>query len=204
MRARGTDLSRRTGGAGQAMKHRASRDYFDYWDRQRGVEAAPDRTRIEPNAIRHVLADSFVLACESGFPFCTAGTRLCALFGRELIDTPFLCLWDSKSGAGISDLLAAASLEMRPAVAGVTAVNNAGLINLELLLLPFSLRPHTPHRLTGLLAPFTLPRPGDYLKRGLILTSWRDLDTFAGRRREPRKVDLGSGFTLYEGRDHAT
>lgn len=186
----------------RAMKHQASRDYFDYWDRQRGVEAAPERTRIEPNAIRHVLADSFVLACDGDFPFRTAGTRLCALFGRELTGTPFLGLWDSKSGPAISDLLVAAALEMRPAVAGVTAVNNAGLLNLELLLLPFSLRPHTPHRLTGLLAPFALPKPGDYLTRGLILTSWRDLDALAGRRREPRKVDLGSGFTLYEGRGH--
>jgi hypothetical protein len=190
------------------MKHSASRDFFDYWDRQRGVEPAPDRYRIEPGAVRHVLADSFVLAhgADNGCPFRAAGTRLCALFGRDLIDTPFLELWDARHRAAIADLLAAAALEMRPAVAGVTAVNDTGFLNLELLLLPFALKPHTPHRLTGLLAPLAPPVPGQHLRGGLALISWRDLETVVGRsRREPRKVKrwtLGSGFTLYEGRDH--
>jgi hypothetical protein len=189
------------------MKHQASRDFFDYWDRQRGMATAPDRYRIEPGAVRHVLADSFVLACgtDNGCPFRAAGTRLCALFGRELIDTPFLELWDAKSRDPIADLLAAAALEMRPAVAGVAAVNDAGFLNLELLLLPFALKPHTPHRLTGLLVPLAPPLPGHYLRRTLNLTSWRDLDAAAHRRRwEPRMLrrwNLGSGFTLYEGRN---
>lgn len=184
------------------MKHSASRAFFDYWQRQRGDDAAPDRTRIEPTAMRHLLADSFVLAYETGYPFRAAGTRLCALFGSELTDTPFLDLWDAKSRKPISDLIADAALQMRPTVAGVVAENDAGFLNLELLLLPFAIKPHTPRRLTGLLAPLSQPVPGRHLRRELILTSWRDLDTVSRRPRSIRRRNLGSGFTVYEGRDH--
>jgi hypothetical protein len=184
------------------MKHPASREFFDYWRRQRGTDAAPDRHRIEPSAVRHVLADSFVLACEIGFPFRAAGTRLCALFGAELTDTPFLELWHPKSRDAFSELVATTALDLRPAVAGVTGVNEAGLLNLELLLLPFALKPHAPHRLTGLLAPLSQPVPGHHLRRELILTSWRDLDALARRPRSIQRRHLGSGFTVYEGRDH--
>jgi hypothetical protein len=188
------------------MKHPASRDFFDYWDRQRGAEAAPDRHRIEPGAVRHVLADSFVLSCEAGYPFRTAGTRLCALFGRELTGMTFLELWDVKSRIEILELLAEAAHKVRPMVAGVTTANDAGFLSLELLLLPFALKPQTPHRLSGLLAPLSPAATGHPLRRELMLTSWRDLDAAAGRsRREPRVLqrwNLGSGFTLYEGRDH--
>lgn len=184
------------------MKHPASRDFFDYWHRQRGDDAAPDRYRIEPDAVRHVLADSFVLAYENGYPFRAVGTRLCALFGFELTDTSFLELWDSKSRKAISDLVADAALQMRPTVAGVAAANDMGFLNLELLLLPFAPKPHMPRRLSGVLAPLTPPVPGHHLQRGLILTSWRDLDTPARQPRSVRRRNLGSGFTVYEGRDH--
>jgi hypothetical protein len=184
------------------MKHPASRDFFDYWQRQRGYDAAPDRHRIEPGAVRHVLADSFVLAYESGYPFRTAGTRLCALFGNELTGTPFLELWDTKSRKAVSDLIADAALQMRPTVAGVAAANDAGFLSLELLLLPFARQVHMPRSLTGLLAPLSAPVPGHHLRRELILTSWRDLDTLASRPRSVQRRHLGSGFTVYEGRDH--
>src|SRR3979411_214660 len=47
---------------------------------------APERGDIEPGAIRNVLGDSFIIAYdpEADHPFRLAGTRVCALFGREL------------------------------------------------------------------------------------------------------------------------
>jgi hypothetical protein len=143
-----------------------------------------------------------VLACETGYPFRAVGTRLCALFGEELTGTPFLELWDAKSRKAISDLVADAALQMRPTVAGVAAANDTGFLNLELLLLPFAPKAHMPRRLSGVLAPLTPPVPGHYLRRALILTSWRDLDTGPSRPRSIRRRNLGSGFTVYEGRDH--
>ena len=55
----------------------------------------PSAADIEPGAIRRVLADTFILAFDepAGHPFRIAGTRVCALFGRELKGEAFLDLW---------------------------------------------------------------------------------------------------------------
>ena len=42
------------------MKHAASRELYAYWQEKRGPARAPERTDIEPGAIRAVLADAFV------------------------------------------------------------------------------------------------------------------------------------------------
>jgi hypothetical protein len=67
------------------MKHAASRELYAYWQEKRGTRPAPERTEIEPGAIRGVLADAFILALDrgSGHPIRLAGTRLCALFGQS-------------------------------------------------------------------------------------------------------------------------
>ena len=75
------------------MKHPSNRELFDYWNERRGNRLAPERADIEPSAIRQVLGDTFVLATDDGigyYPFRLAGTRLCALFGRELKGESFL------------------------------------------------------------------------------------------------------------------
>ena len=56
---------------------------------------APERADIEPGAIRQVLGDTFVLEVDgrASHPFRIAGTRLCALFGRELKGESFIKLW---------------------------------------------------------------------------------------------------------------
>ncbi len=53
---------------------------------------APDRSEIEPGAVRELLGDIFVLSYDNaaGYPFRVAGTRVCALLGRDLKDTQLL------------------------------------------------------------------------------------------------------------------
>ncbi|HEY0354137.1 MAG TPA: PAS domain-containing protein, partial [Enterovirga sp.] len=65
------------------MKHATSRMLFSYWDSLRGERAAPERSDVEPGAIRHILADTFILGIdgEAGATFRLAGTRCSALFG---------------------------------------------------------------------------------------------------------------------------
>ncbi len=77
------------------MKHPSNRELFDYWNERRGERLAPERAEIEPSAIRHVLGDTFVLEVNGAgnHLFRIAGTRLCALFGRELKTESFLPLW---------------------------------------------------------------------------------------------------------------
>ena len=68
------------------MKHTSTRELFAYWDRRRGRRPAPERGEIEPGPIRRVLGDTFILSFDepAGHPFRLAGTRVCALFCREL------------------------------------------------------------------------------------------------------------------------
>jgi hypothetical protein len=183
------------------MKHPSNRAFFAYWDDKRGSARAPDRSEIEPGAVRELLGDIFVLSYDgaAGYPFRVAGTRVCALLGRDLKDKSFSALFAPESRREIEDIVAVVAEEMLGAVAGITAKSYDGTpAQLELLLLPFSPRAHTPISLTGLLAPF-----GDShnVLSNFKLTSWRYLahppQRFAPRAL--RKLAIARGLMVYEG-----
>jgi hypothetical protein len=184
------------------MKHPSNQAFFAYWDEKRGEARAPDRSEIEPDAVRDLLGDIFVLSCDSatGYPFRVAGTRLCALLGRDLKDRSFSELFGTGGRREIEDIITVVTEEMLAAVAGITAASEDGTpAHLELLLLPFSHRAHTPLSLTGLLAPFEsgLGRLQDFK-----LTSWRYLGHPPAQRLVPRtlrKLKLARGLMVYEG-----
>jgi hypothetical protein len=143
------------------MKHAASRELYAYWEQRRGKRPAPERAEIEPGAIRHVLSDAFILAIDgsAGHPFRLAGTRVCALFGRELKAEPFISLWAAASQPIVADLLAVLEHERVGTVAGVTAQSADGEpIELELLLLPLNATRPSLARTIGVLAPVKLPQ----------------------------------------------
>jgi hypothetical protein len=182
------------------MKHPSSRQFFAYWDGKRGEARAPDRSEIEPGAVRELLGDIFVLSYDAaaGYPFRVAGTRVCALFGHDVKDKSFSALFTEDSRREVEEIIAAVAEEMLPAIAGVTATSpNGVLAHLELLLLPFNTRAHAPISLTGLLAPFE-DSHGQLDK--LALTSWRYLhlpQKFVPRAL--RKLAIARGFMVYEG-----
>ena len=126
------------------MKHPSNRELFDYWNERRGERLAPERADIEParhppRAGRH-LRDSRSSGSEN-HPFRLAGTRLCALFGRELKAESFLKLWQRSGQTAIRELLAVVMEEKVGIVAsatGTTADDTLAPINLELLLLPLA------------------------------------------------------------------
>lgn len=183
------------------MKHPASRAFFTYWDDKRGDARAPERSEIEPAALREQLADIFVLSYEpsAGYPFRVAGTRVCALFGRDVKDQSFVALFGRESRSEIEDIVAAVGDEMLPAIAGLTATTPSGATaHLELLLLPFNNRAHTPISLTGLLAPF---ETGIDTLGELSLTSWRYIHPPPEKivPRALRKLKVARGFMVYEG-----
>lgn len=143
------------------MKHAASRELFAYWQKRRGTRPAPERAEIEPGAIRHVLSDAFILALDgaTGHRFRLAGTRMCALFGRELKAEAFIGLWAAASQPAISDLLGILVDEKVGTVAGVKAQNTEGeALDLELLLLPLSASRPSLARAIGILAPLKVPQ----------------------------------------------
>ena len=157
------------------MKHPSNREFFAYWDANAATARAPDRSEIEPGAVRELLGDIFVLSYDdaAGFPFRVAGTRVCALLGRDLKDRSFSALFAPEIRREIEDIITVVAEEMLAAVAGITATAQmARPAHLELLLLPFNTRAHTPISLTGLLAPFESDHG---VLPDFELTSWRYL-----------------------------
>src|ERR1700753_3059778 len=121
------------------MKHPASREFFSYWDGKRGGARAPDRRDLDHHSGRELPADTFVLSCEAeaGYPFRVAGTRVCALFGRDVKDQRFVDLFTAASRPEIEEIIAVVADEKLPAIAGLTATSPRGTTShLELLLLP--------------------------------------------------------------------
>lgn len=186
------------------MKHPSNREFYSYWDEKRAGAAAPERSDLEPDHVRHLLGDIFVLSYDasSGYPFRVAGTRMCALFGRDLKGQSFTSLFREDDRGEMQDILGIVAEETLATVAGITTQAPDGTrIHLELLLLPFSARSHTPVSLTGLLAPLD-PVEGLYAHGGLhdlSLTSWRHLHQERRGPRALRKWSLIRGLTVYEG-----
>jgi hypothetical protein len=162
------------------MKHASSRELFAYWTARRGTRPAPERSEIEPAAIRRALGDVFILAFDrdAGHPFRLAGTRVCALFGRELRGQSFLELWDADSRAALTDLTSTVGEETIGAVASVSAQTAEGWTQgLELLVLPLRQRGEARARMIGVLAPFSVPFwLGAAHLEGLTLGTVRHLD----------------------------
>lgn len=71
---------------------------FQYWNRLRDGRPAPRRTEVEPADIKALLADTFILEMDTRKEavFRLAGTRLCAIYGRELKGFSFPSLWREK------------------------------------------------------------------------------------------------------------
>jgi hypothetical protein len=141
------------------MKHPSLRELFDYWNDRRGRRIAPARSDIEPVAIRHVLADTFILSGDPrrAYQFRIAGTRVCALFGRELKGEAFVDLWSLASRDEVGTLLATVADKAAGVVASATGINAAGVaLSLELILLPLSYG-QCDERLLGAVAPNAPP-----------------------------------------------
>jgi hypothetical protein len=192
------------------MKHASIRELFDYWTKRRGVRRMPDRSEIEPGAIRRALADTFILAVDprSGHPFRIAGTRVCAAFGRELKATVFTDLWAPDSRARIRDLVAIVTAESVGVVAGVCSRNEEGTaLDLEMLILPLAHRGRADVRIIGALAPKEIPYWFGIQRLGpLELGTIRYLGPQTDRRLAPRLVPetptagrTRHGLVVYDG-----
>jgi hypothetical protein len=187
------------------MKHAASRELYAYWEERRGRRVAPERAEIEPAAIRQALGDAFILTLDdsAGYPFRLAGTKVCALFSRELKGESFIRLWAETSRPEIADLLAILTDELVGTVAGVTAQSGNGQsVALELLLLPLSARRPSLARTIGVLAPLSIPPwLGTSPISGMTLSSRRHVGAEVENRLLPRFLTPRGrrGLIVYEG-----
>jgi hypothetical protein len=138
------------------MKHASTRTVHAYWEEKRGTRLAPERADIDPIAIRHALGDTFMLAADfvDQLRFRLAGTRVCALFCREIKGEEFSGIWSEQSRKPVADLMTVVTGEAIGAVAGLTGhAADGATIDLELLLLPLAHIGHARIRALGVLAP---------------------------------------------------
>lgn len=142
------------------MKHSSTRELYEYWQRLRGSRPAPDRGEIEPSDIRRILGDTFILEVVSRneYRFRLAGTRVCALYGRELKGKDFLAFWKGKDREAIATLLAAVSQDAAAAVFGANgrSAHDRDLA-CEILLLPIRQKDGGFNRIIGSLVPMQDP-----------------------------------------------
>jgi hypothetical protein len=192
---------------GAVMKHASSRQVFEYWNERRGQRLAPERSEIEPGPIRRVLGDTFILERDGygAYHFRLAGTRLCALFCRELRGTDFLNLWPAAERRDMQTRLRTAVHESAGFVAGVTGRNAMKVsTDLEMLILPLRHPARDQARLLGVLAALAPPYwLGTLPIEDLACGSFRHLTL--GSVASPRLVPgsesarLRRGLVIYDG-----
>ena len=105
-----------------------------------------------------MLGDTFVLELDRHrrYPFRLAGTRLCALFGRELKGESFIGLWQQPGQTAHARADRRRDEEKTGVVAsvtGATADDRLLPVNLEMLLLPLAHSSRNEARVVGALAP---------------------------------------------------
>ena len=181
------------------LEHPSSREMFSYWNELRGRRIAPERNEIDPAAIRKALGDSIVLSSreKTGHPIQLAGTRVCALFRRELKERPFVTLWHANSRPLLRSLVASvAEHGLAIVVGGVGRTGTDESVPIEMLLLPLAQCFSPADQFLGVLAPLAVPewigiRPIEALVLGASLPPNSALPR--GNRRPPVRL------VVYEG-----
>jgi len=191
------------------MKHASTRAVFAHWNERRRSLPAPQRADIDPGAVRHALGDTIMLSADfvERLRFRLAGTRVCALFGRELKGEEFAALWSEQSRAPIEDLLGVVTNEASGAVAGLTARTASGeTAELELLLLPLAHAGHARIRAIGVIVPVVPPywlgeKPVTELELGTLRHIGAGPQGLDGPTFVPASHDsrIRHGFVVYSG-----
>ncbi len=191
------------------MKHPSNRDLFNYWNECRGTRLAPERSDIDPSAVRQVLGDTFVLEADgvAHHPFRIAGTRLCALFGRELKGESFIKLWQRSGQTALRELIAVVMEEkvgVVASVSGATADDRLLPVNLEMMLLPLAYQSRADARVMGALAPMSVPywlgaKAVGPLTLGMFRHVGPAVDAVAPPRFKSASGKLKHGLTIYDG-----
>lgn len=188
------------------MRQASTRDLLAYWNALRGARPAPDRSEIDPGAIRASLPDVFLLGLDAArrYPFRLAGMAVCALFGRELRDTAFASLWSPASEPVMAKLVQSIVDDNAGVITAITGRNEAGQsLELELLMLPLTCRDGERARLIGALSALQPPywlgiRPVVTLQSGDVRFVGAAVDgagrKFVAGHENPLR---GPGFVVY-------
>ena len=146
------------------MKHKNSHLLVGYWSRLRNGRDAPDQSDLDPRAIKRLLPYTFILDCERRPAYRLAGTALCERYGFELKGTCFFDHWDQQSAMPLATLLQQGLRFKQPvALTSIAVTGTSGMVEIERVLVPLSLRGGEPIRFLGLVQ--LLSDPGALLGR---------------------------------------
>ncbi|HMK91091.1 MAG TPA: PAS domain-containing protein [Methylocystis sp.] len=142
------------------MRQAVSKGIYAYWNCLRGERAAPERSDIDPAAIRDLLPDAFLIEIDPGcrFPIRLFGTRLAAQLLEDHTGASFLELWREEDRRTIAAALLTVIDGVTPVVGGAKVQKRDdrsgcdGLVDLELLLLPLRHNGKTHSRALGALS----------------------------------------------------
>jgi hypothetical protein len=142
------------------MKHATSRELYSYWDRLRAGRSAPERSDLDPGAVRALLGDIllFEFTNRERHVVRLAGTRVCTLLGRELKDQTLTECFATEDRTDLAAMLDHVAASAQPAVSGIRGETADGRsLNLELIALPLRHRGRTHARMLGALSALETP-----------------------------------------------
>lgn len=143
------------------MRHTESRTLFAYWEALRAGRPAPHRSEIEPRAIGPILGDTFILENDRTgvLAYRLAGSRVCALFGREMKGVSFLDRFDAAGRREVARALGGAHAAHAGLLLGLTGASALGrAVPMEALILPLVHRERLGARMIGCLSAAEAPR----------------------------------------------
>ena len=139
------------------MRYEKTKELYDYWLKLKGERLAPARHEIEPNDIRNLLGDTFILEVNHAakhISYRLAGTRLCAAHGREMKGLGYLVHWDEEDTVEILNAITGVYSNYTPRVIchlGQSEQNR--FMEFETILLPLQPIDEASVRILGLTCP---------------------------------------------------
>ncbi|WP_426126090.1 PAS domain-containing protein [Pararhizobium sp. PWRC1-1] len=158
------------------MRSKTAIEIYAYWDELRGHRDVPARSQIEPGHIRNILPDLFILekTPRGDIRFRLAGTRICALFARELRGSTFDALWLAEQTSRLARIADDVMAQKTPVVLSASSLaGTADRLPTEIILLPLRSPDGVVDRIIGALVPLSRPlwleaTPVNYLDLGGI------------------------------------
>lgn len=142
------------------MKHATSRELYSYWNRLRAGRSTPERSDLDPAAVRGLLGDILLLEFNNRdrHGVRLAGTRVCTLLGRELKGQPLTDCFAPEDRQDLTAMLDTVAATAQPTISGIRGETLDGRsLNLEFLALPLRHRGRTHARLLGALTALETP-----------------------------------------------
>lgn len=120
------------------MKLHTTKYLYEYWNDLRGLKSAPNRKDLDPNLLKEILPNLFLLdrLSPEDYNFRLAGTKTCGIFGEELRDQNFLDLWNQNDRDSFKSLLETLTEQGAAIVCGLKGRSGDDDVMFEFLALP--------------------------------------------------------------------